>query len=97
MKVRYRALALADLDHIFGYLNDRNPIAAEDVTKAIYAAIELIGEHPLGAPPTSDPAIHVKVVRKYGYKIFYTVETDAVEILHVRDGVRRPWTVERRR
>ena len=68
MKVRYRALALADLDHIFSYLNDRNPIAAEDVTKAIYAAIEFIGEHPLGAPPTSDPTIHIKVVRKYGYK-----------------------------
>ena len=46
MKVRYRALALADLDHIFSYLNDRNPIAAQDVIKAIYAAIEFIESLP---------------------------------------------------
>jgi plasmid stabilization system protein ParE len=51
----------------------------------------------LSAPPSSDPTIHIKVVRKYGYKIFYRIETDAVEILHVRYGSRRPWSVERNR
>jgi plasmid stabilization system protein ParE len=94
MKVRYRALALADLDYIFKYLNDRNPAAAQDVIETIYAAIETIAEHPLSGRPSSDPAVRVKVVRKYGYKIFYSVEPDAVEILHVRHGARRPWSLE---
>ena len=33
----------------------------------------------------------MKVVGRYGYKIFYSVGVDAIEILHVRYGARRPW------
>ena len=31
MRVRYRALALADLDTIFRFLNERSPVGAQDV------------------------------------------------------------------
>jgi toxin ParE1/3/4 len=33
----------------------------------------------------------VKVVRRYRYKIFYSITGDTVEILHVRHTSRRPW------
>jgi plasmid stabilization system protein ParE len=33
----------------------------------------------------------VKVMRRYGYKIFYRVVGDTVEIMHIRHSSRRPW------
>jgi hypothetical protein len=34
----------------------------------------------------------VNVVRRYGYKIFYTIlNDDTVEIMHVRHPARRSW------
>jgi plasmid stabilization system protein ParE len=64
------------------------------VAEAIFAAIDDIAQNPLGARPTSDPSVRAKVVSRYGYKIFYCVAADAVEILHVRHGARRPWPAE---
>jgi plasmid stabilization system protein ParE len=94
MRVRYRELALSDLDHIFHYLDERSPGGAGKVIAAIHAAIGDAAENPLGARRTSDPTVRVKVVSRYGYKIFYSVEADSIEILHVRHGARRPWPPE---
>jgi plasmid stabilization system protein ParE len=66
------------------------------VVDAIFAAIRDVAQNPLAARRTSDPSVRVKVVSRYGYKIFYSVEADAIEILHVRHGARRPWLAERR-
>ncbi|MBX9778657.1 MAG: type II toxin-antitoxin system RelE/ParE family toxin [Xanthobacteraceae bacterium] len=35
--------------------------------------------------------IRAAVVRRYPYRIFYTITTDAIEILHIRHTSRRPW------
>jgi plasmid stabilization system protein ParE len=95
MRVRYRERALADLEDIFRYLNDRSPAGAHHVIEAVYAAINSVADHPLSTQQTSDPAIRVKIVGRYGYKIFYSAPADAIEILHVRHGARRPWSPER--
>jgi plasmid stabilization system protein ParE len=94
MKVRYRELALADLDQIFQYLEQSSPAGARKVIDAVHAAIDNVAQNPLSARRASDPTVRVKVVSRYGYKIFYSVEDDAVEILHVRHGARRPWPGE---
>jgi plasmid stabilization system protein ParE len=94
MRLRYRELALSDIDHIFHYLDERNPAGARKVIAAIHAAIGDVAQNPLGARRTSDPMVRVKVVSRYGYKIFYGVEADSIEILHVRHGARRPWPAE---
>jgi len=96
MRVRYRELALSDLDNIFRYLDERSPAGARNVMDAIHAVVGDIAQNPLGARRTSDPTVRVKVVARYGYKILYSVEADAIEILHVRLGARRPWPAERR-
>ena len=94
MKVRYRERALADLDEISGYLTQRSPSVAYNVLTAIHAAVADIAEHPQSARRTSDPSVRVKVVARYRYQIFYSIEADSVEILHVRHGARRPWVPE---
>jgi len=91
MKVRYRALALADLEGIFQYLNERSPTGAQHVLEAIHAAINDISAHPLSAPQTSDPTVRVKILGRYRYKIFYSVEPHTIEIIHIRPAARRPW------
>jgi plasmid stabilization system protein ParE len=94
MKVHYRDRALADLDEIFQNIDKRSPSGARNVIDAINAAINAIAEHPLAAQETSFPHIRVKIVRRYQYKIFYSVGADQVDILHVRHGARRPWSPE---
>lgn len=94
MRLRYRAQALSDIDTIHRYLHERSPSGGRSVLRAIYASIQLIAEHPLSYQRTDDPNVRVHVVRRYRYKIFYSVTADAVEIIHVRHTSRRPWTGE---
>jgi toxin ParE1/3/4 len=94
MKVRYRRLALVDLTEIYLYLRKYSPGGARNVLAAIRTAIAEIAENPLSARLTSDPLVRLKIVRRYRYKIFYSVGPEEIEILHVRHGARRPWGVE---
>src|SRR5262249_32655480 len=70
------------------------PGGARKVVDALNAAIANVADNPLSARRTSDPTVSVKIVGRYQHKIFYSVEADEIEILHVRHGARRPWTVE---
>ena len=49
MRVRYRELALADLDRIFRYLDERSAAGARNVIDAIHAAVDDIAKNPLSA------------------------------------------------
>jgi toxin ParE1/3/4 len=62
MNIRYRARALADLEDIFLYLNERSPNGARNVLHAIRAAILEVAEHPRAAPSTSELEIRVKIL-----------------------------------
>jgi plasmid stabilization system protein ParE len=61
MRVRYRELALSDLDQIFRYLRERSPAGAQKVVDAIFVAIHDVAQNPLAARRTSDPSVRVKV------------------------------------
>jgi toxin ParE1/3/4 len=91
VKVRYRELALADLEAIFQYLNERSPSGARNVLGAIHQAVSQIAARPLAAPRTSEADVRVKILGRYRYKIFYSTTGDAVEIIHIRHAARRPW------
>lgn len=92
MSVRYRDLALSDLEEIYGYLERRSPTGAANVLRAIYGAVEQIALHPYSAVETSAAGIRVRVIGRYRYKIFYSVTADGdIEIVHVRHSARRPW------
>jgi toxin ParE1/3/4 len=93
MRIQYRAQALGDIDEIYRYIESRSPIGARNVLRAIYAGIQLIAEQPYASQQTSLPSLRVKVVRRYRYKIFYSIiNDDTVEIIHIRHTSRRPWT-----
>lgn len=92
MKIRYRAQALADITEIHRYIEERSPERARHVLQAIRDGISLIVEQPRAAVRTDDPSVRVIIVRLYRYKVFYTiVDSETVEILHVRHTSRAPW------
>lgn len=66
MKVIYRDLALADLEQIATYLQERSPAGARGVLQAIRDAVRDIAFNPEGARRTADPAVRLKVVTRYG-------------------------------
>ena len=94
MRVRYAPRARGDIERIYQYLDERSPSGARNVLKAIYAGVQFISEHPEASERTDDPTVRVKVVRRYRYKIFYSIVGDVLEILHIRHTSRRPWTGE---
>ncbi len=92
MKIRYRARAIGDLEEIHSYLGPRSRIGVRNVLRAIHVAIDEIASFPYATEKTSDPAIRVKILGRYRYKIFYRVlDDDTIEIIHVRHAARRPW------
>ena len=95
MRVRYTPRAQDDLFAIHDYLDERNPSGALNVLAAIHRAITLVATQPESSRLTDDPAVRMKLVTKYQYKIFYRV-TDHIEILYIRHGARRPWGLEER-
>jgi len=96
MRIIYRARALADIDDIYRYIEERSPMGARNVVHAIHDSIQAIVEQPYGSVRTNNPDIRVKVVRRYRYKIFYRiVDADTIAIIHIRHTSRRVWQGER--
>ena len=94
MRVRYTPRARGDIEDIFQYIAERNPVGARNVLRAIYAGIDYIAENLQGSMRTDEPGARVKIVSRYRYKIFYRIEGDTIEIIHVRHGSRRAWRGE---
>jgi toxin ParE1/3/4 len=78
MTIRFAARARRDLEEIREYLEMRSPAGARNVLRAIKDAVRFVGEHPLASEQTDDPAIRVKIVLAYRYKIFYRVRGGAL-------------------
>ena len=91
MRIRFAPRARRDLEEIREYLQTRSPAGARNILRAIRSAVRFVGEQPFGSQQTDDPALRVKVVLGYRYKIFYRIREDIIEIVHVRHTSRRPW------
>lgn len=91
MKIRFTARARSDIAQIRQHLDERSPIGARNVLASIGSALAAIAEMPEASQRTNDPRIRVRIVGRYGYKIFFTVERDCIDILHIRHGSRGPW------
>jgi toxin ParE1/3/4 len=95
MKVVFAPRAVRDLERIGAYYRS---VASEKVAGAaaerLRHVINLIALRPEIAPRIERPSVRVALVLRYPYKIFYRVQADAVEILHIRHTARRPWIGE---
>jgi plasmid stabilization system protein ParE len=94
VNVRYSETALADLDAILAYLNERSPSGGRRVMQSIQRAIELIGEYPDRGRLAGEGNVRVVPVGRYPYLIYWDVDESGPYIAHIRHAARRAWQGE---
>jgi toxin ParE1/3/4 len=90
MRVRYTPRARRDLESILEYIDERSPLGARNVKRAIQKTIELIGEFPEGGRRAGDHAIRVLPAGRHPYLIYWSIEGGEAWIVHIRHARRRP-------
>lgn len=80
--------ALQEIVEIYGYIAGDNPRAARRIADALLKAGDSLETFPHRGRPVGDNLRELVVV--YPYIIRYEIEEDAVTILRVRHGARRP-------
>jgi toxin ParE1/3/4 len=91
MNVVYSPRSIQDLERLATYYRTMaGSELADKVGRRIQVAIQRLADHPLiGATIDGRADVHVLMVSKYPYRIFYRVSDDAVEILHIRHTARQ--------
>jgi addiction module RelE/StbE family toxin len=93
MRIRYTPRARDDLDSIFSYLVEYSPASAIRLERLNIQMIDGLRDFPEIGPAT-DSGARVLLVGRFPYRVFYRVEGDEVQILHIRHTSRRPWIGE---
>lgn len=92
MKVIYTDEALKDLDAIATWLIAHYPAVAPAVERRIRSVIKHIGQWPESSRRSVErEGVRVATLGRYPYKIFYRINDDRVEILHIHHAARKPW------
>jgi addiction module RelE/StbE family toxin len=92
MRIRYTETAADELADILDYIAERNPAAAKALALRIESSIQALADFPELAQTTDETGVRRLIIGRYPYVMFYTVEPDAIAILHVRHAARlSPW------
>jgi toxin ParE1/3/4 len=93
MTVDYAKRATSDLSAIgAASLQQYGPIVAAEIETFFHHVIAQIAIDPSSRPQlVGRRGIHVAVLVRYPFKIFYRVLDDHIRILHVRHTAQRPW------
>lgn len=89
MKIIFTRPALADLEDIRVYALRHYPHLRRDISFTIHASLARLARYPHSAREVAQrPGVHVVVVRKHPYKIFYAIGNTYIEILHIHHTAR---------
>ena len=91
-RVEITARAEAEVREAFEYISADAPGRAQDWRKGLYAVADTLERFPerCGRAPEDDSTeFEVRQLLYGSYRILFTIEKDAVYILHVRHGARR--------
>jgi plasmid stabilization system protein ParE len=92
VRIHYLPRAFADLEAIYGYIAKRNTHAATRTTAAIRDSIDSLAYFPEIGQLANKPNVRVLHSSHHGYKIYYSIDEDEVQILHIRHAARKPPT-----
>ena len=91
MILRWTAGALADLRSIENYQKLHWPASRAAFEERLTAIERRIVEFPLGAPEVEQrPGVRMVAFHSFPYRLFYRVESDAIDVLAIRHTSRRP-------
>ena len=92
MKVRFTAVARSEIAEILTYIANDSPTAAQRVASEIEITVALLSRHPRIAMVVHESGVRAKLVGRFQYRIFYTIDDDILTIRNVRSTRRRlPW------
>lgn len=90
VRVELTPRAFADLTRIRDYLLERSPAGAENVRRAISTTLEHLSFHPMVGRDRPELGVRSIGVPRYSYTIYYRLNNEAAEVVHVRDDRRKP-------
>jgi toxin ParE1/3/4 len=92
MRVVYSKRALADLEQIANYyVAHASHTISESIGHQLRSVIARISRNPEAAPRVSQRTeVRVATVVRYPFRIFYRVNDERIDILHIRHTSRRP-------
>ncbi|MBX9644217.1 MAG: type II toxin-antitoxin system RelE/ParE family toxin [Novosphingobium sp.] len=85
---RLAAEAVADLDAIFEYIAEDNPLRAVSFVDEIIGCFDVITERPLSYPARDDLAPGLRSGLHRPYLILFSINDDTVDIVRVIHGAR---------
>jgi plasmid stabilization system protein ParE len=92
MKVVWTEAARADLDDILSYTKEHFPAQLEALERRIKAVVERVVYMPESARSVVGRRnVRVVPLIRYPFKLYYRVEDDQLQILHIHHTARRPW------
>jgi toxin ParE1/3/4 len=89
VQVIWSPSALREIDHIYRYIAQFNPRAAENVVREILAAGDNLESFPYRGRAVPGTPVR-EITLAYPYIIRYRIASDHIRILRVRHGARRP-------
>ena len=81
MKLVFDDQAIADLENIFGWIAQDNPVAARSVTDRLFSSIELLISFPFIGHVGRDPDTFEWVVPRLPYVVVYEVDREQERIV----------------
>ena len=84
MRVRFTRPALHDLETIVSFVGKTNPQAASEIVACLTKLGWSLSDNPEEGMKTDEPDTYVLVVPKIHYLIFYSIESNQIDIVHFR-------------
>lgn len=91
MKLRFAHKALADLDQLYTFLSRETPEAASRLVARLLELSWALADNPKAGRKTDEPGVHVLIVPRLKYLIFYRLTKAEIQILHIRHASRGRW------
>ena len=92
MRARFTEAALNDINEIREFLLSNYPSTAPLVEQRIRMVTGRIGAWPESSPRVAGyPGLRAATLGRYPYRVFYVIDAEAIEILHVHHTSRRPF------
>ncbi len=98
MKVRYTDEALRNLDEILEFIELNYPTITAAFEGRVRAIERRIAKWPNSAVEVEQrPGVRVVSLIRFPYKLFYRINADVIEVLHIHHAARRePWETDDR-
>jgi addiction module RelE/StbE family toxin len=91
MNVWFTRKAQADLDQLRSIINQENSAAASRLVTRLLELSWALADNPKEGRKTDEPGVHVLIVPRLHYLIFYRLTEAEIQILHIRHTSRSRW------